>query len=346
MSIPIHNIYYLLSYAWNKLEEGHIVQVNSMTCDTLLDLLAHVLGNGMSYILRGGLDRGYLLQHEHTKTLRGKIDFAATVKHTCFRQAGAYCQYDELDYNVLHNRIVKTTIENVLLCDGLDHKIRNTLRGIARQIRHIKKIPLTKRHFGLVQLHSNNYFYDFLLNICEVIYDNLFINEQDGSRRLKDFVRDPKKMAALFEHFVRNFYKREQSAFRVSRETIYWNARRLGNTPEGFLPQMQTDISLTSPSLRRKIILDTKYYQETLKGRYDRNKIIAAHLYQLHAYLSNLSVDDQYPPCEGILLYPTVQQDVNLVYEMKGHTIRICTINLNQPWQNIHQDLLAIIGLT
>ena len=109
---------------------------------------------------------------------------------------------------------------------------------------------------------------------------------------------------------------------------------------------MQTDITLTSPSLRRKIILDTKYYQETLQGRYDRDKIISANLYHLHAYLSNLPIDDQYQPCKGILLYPTVQQEVNLVYDLKGHKVSINTINLNQPRQKIHQDLLNIIGLT
>ncbi len=37
MSIPIKNIYYLLSYAWNKLEEGERIQVSQMECATLLD---------------------------------------------------------------------------------------------------------------------------------------------------------------------------------------------------------------------------------------------------------------------------------------------------------------------
>ncbi len=346
MRIPIHNIYYLLSYAWNTLEMDRLARINSMTCDTLLDLLATVLVNGMSHVLRGGLDRGYVPQREYSTTLRGKIDFAKTMKQTCFRKPGAFCRYDELHYNVLHNRIVKTTIENLRSCEELSRETQRQLHGIARQIRQIEPLSLTKRHFGLVQLHGNTACYGLLLNICELIYDNFFLTQQDGSWTFKEFVRDPTKMAVLFENFVRNFYRREQSVFRVSRDIIYWDARRLGRTPEGFLPQMETDITLTSPSLRRKIILDAKYYQETLQARYDRDTIISANLYQLHAYLSNLPPDEQYPPCEGLLLYPTVQQDVNLVYDLKGHNVSISTINLNQPWQQIHQDLLRIIGLT
>ncbi len=31
-------------------------------------------------------------------------------------------------------------------------------------------------------------------------------------------------------------------------------------------------------------------------------------------------------------------------YTQKGHKIHIRTINLDQPWQSIHQDLLALVG--
>ena len=42
ISIPIQNIYYLLSYAWNKLEESKIVAVDPIECSSALDLFAKV----------------------------------------------------------------------------------------------------------------------------------------------------------------------------------------------------------------------------------------------------------------------------------------------------------------
>ena len=44
-----------------------------------------------------------------------------------------------------------------------------------------------------------------------------------------------------------------------------------------------------------------------------------------------------------VLLYPTVQRDVRASYTDNGRTIRIRTINLNQPWPGIHADLLGLV---
>jgi len=67
----------------------------------------------------------------------------------------------------------------------------------------------------------------------------------------------------------------------------------------------------------------------------------SAHLYQLNAYLDNLSSD---PSCEAMLLYPTVDKALSASYTHKGHKISIRTINLNQSWQAIHDDLLRLVA--
>ena len=48
MKIPIQNIYYLLCYAWNKLEERDIVDVRGIDSTKILDLFARVLIGGLS----------------------------------------------------------------------------------------------------------------------------------------------------------------------------------------------------------------------------------------------------------------------------------------------------------
>ena len=343
MHIPIQNIYYLLSYAWNMLEESRIVRVKGIRCDTLPDLFAKVLANGMSYILRRGVDRGYTPYCGTTAALRGKIDFNTTLKRTQFPSPHLVCEYDELSYNVLHNQVVKATLAKLMHVDNLNPAIRDELVRIYRRLQEVDEIALEKQHFRRIQLHSNNSFYRFLLNICELIHENLFISEEDGTNKFRDFVRDEKKMAALFEAFVRNFYKREQATFRVSREMIVWVATPLNPHSQHYLPKMQTDITLTSQD--RKIIIDTKYYTRALQTYYDKDSIHSANLYQLHAYLTNLeSLGGINTCCEGILLYPTVQEELDLHYEMKGHQVRVKTINLNQHWEQIHRDLFTVIA--
>ena len=58
--IPIRNIYYLLLYAWNRLEEAEVVAVSTENETSLLNLFARVLISGMRHLLRRGLDRGYI----------------------------------------------------------------------------------------------------------------------------------------------------------------------------------------------------------------------------------------------------------------------------------------------
>lgn len=343
MEIPIQNIYYLLSYAWNKLEESSIVSVDEIDGSRMLDLFAKVLSNGMRYIMRRGLDRGYIQHKELTGRLRGRIDFVTSLRPQILRNPGLYCEYDELSYNVIHNQIVRTTINRVLKDRDLDESIRADLCFLDTKLRHISLIPLTKRHFSLVQLHSNNFFYDFLLKVCELIHDNLLISEEDGSCKFRDFLQDDKAMGRLFEEFIRNFLKQEQSQFDVGCEIITWQAEAIGMASLDYLPTMRTDVSLTSPT--RKIIIDTKYYAKALQTYYDKESIHSANLYQLYAYLENLQpIDEREQYCEGVLLYPTTDQELDLRFKIKGHPVNIRTINLNQDWQKIHQNLLKLVA--
>lgn len=345
MEIPIMNIYYLLSYAWNKLAESKMVAVDRVASDSLFDLLAKVLVGGMHYLIRLGLDRNYVAQVDRLSRIRGKIDFSLTLQRTFFAQPAVYCFYDDLNHDILHNQIIKTTLDRLRKYPLLDNAIRHELNLLYRRLSDVRTIPLRKRHFGMVQLHSNNAFYEFLLNICELIHDLYLPSEGTGTTRFRDFLRDQGKMALLFEAFVRNFYAREQHEYKVSRIDIEWNVPLSDENLRSFLPKMQTDIFLDSPG--RKMIIDTKYYRETLNFYHSENgKIHSDNLFQMFAYLKNIEAKGPaYHKCEGILLYPTTSVEYDIYLDnFHGHSLRIKTVNLNQPWQDIHRELLRIIA--
>lgn len=340
--IPIQNIYYLLCYAWNKLEEKDIVEVESLKSTQLVDLFAKVLIGGTLHLIRRGFDRGYLHFSEDTRLPRGKIDFASTMKRNLLTNCRIHCEFDELSYNVLHNRILKTIIVELIATDGLDSTLRDSLRDIERRLREIDAIKLSPQVFRRVQLHRNNHYYGFLINVCRLVYDNLLISEESGKNKFRDFTRDEASMARLFEAFVRSFYLLEQRAFKVQGLKIEWDAEC--ETEEGrlALPQMRTDVCLIGHT--RKIILDCKYYKEALQTNWGKRTVRSAHLYQLFAYLRNKDRELGWDQCEGILLYPAVDMPLNHCYRIQGHRVSIRTINLNQDWPSIHNDMLAVIS--
>ena len=203
----------------------------------------------------------------------------------------------------------------------------------------VEDITLSKAAFSRVQLYRNNSFYEFLIRICELVYDNLLPTEEDGPSKFRDFIRDRQKMAALFEEFVRNFFTLEQNQYRVRREDIQWD---ISAGDINLLPKMQTDTSLKGST--RKIIIDTKYYRDTLDNYYDKDRIRQANIMQMYAYLKNQEVKDEISKhAAGILLYPTTTSELEESFEIHGHSITFKTINLNQNWNSIHKDLLAII---
>lgn len=340
MNIPIQNIYYLLCYAWDKLEEKDVVAVEAMDTTTLADLFARVLINGTNHLLKRGFDRGYVAQHEWTGRLRGRICFQEAIRRNATMTGRLPCDFDELSYNVLHNRILKATMRRLSRAQNLEAKNAEGLAQLCRLFGDIEDIELSSRVFGQVQLHRNNQFYDFLLKVCELIHRNLLISEKSGGSKFMDFVQDEKQMAGLYEEFVRNFY-RTHTDNQVKREDIHW--RWIADDPMAMslLPKMQTDISLTSAT--RKIIIDCKFTPRATQRNYEAEKLRSEHLYQINAYMDNLE-GEWADTCQMMLLYPTVDLPFSANYSHTGHKISIRTINLNQPWQGIHHDLLALVA--
>jgi 5-methylcytosine-specific restriction enzyme subunit McrC len=341
VDIPIQNIYYLLCYAWDKLAERDIVDVQPIDETTLTDLFAQVLINGTHHLVKRGFDRGYVLHHEWTGRLKGRLCFQEAVAQGLPRASRLPCEFDELSHDVLHNQILKATMTRLLRTHGLAPDLAGGLAQLCRLLSEVRDIDLTSRHFGRVQLYRNNQFYDFLLKVCELIFRHLLPTQDPGSSQFRDFLRDERQMAILFENFVRNFYRLE-TAYRVKREDIYWRWIAADQVALGLLPKMQTDISLTSAT--RKIIIDCKFTPEATKRHYEAEKLRSSHLFQIHAYLGNLPEGGLADTCEAILLYPTVDTPISASFTDRGHRISIRTINLNQAWRGIHEDLLALVA--
>jgi 5-methylcytosine-specific restriction enzyme subunit McrC len=345
MKIPVQNIYFLLCYAWDLLQEGQIVDVDREYLETTQDLFARVLESGTTHLIKRGLDRGYITDEVETGSPRGKIDVSATIKRNLLMRSRVHCSVDGLDYNVLHNQILKTTLGRLVRCKNLNKDQRDRLFGLYCRLHEIEEVPLSSQIFGQVVLHRNNRFYKLLLEICRLIHEGRLISEEDGTAQFRDFLRDERAMARLFERFLFSFYRKEQSEYSVSRDRIHWQDVSASPEAMDYLPTMNTDISLDSPD--RKIVVDAKYYREVFQSNYGSDSIHSGNLYQLYAYVSNLAIrEDKQRAVEGILVYPTVNREVDLEYEIQGCRMRVVTIDLNQHWSEIRTDLKQIINIT
>lgn len=343
MPIPIENIYYLLCYAWDTLEEKDQVNVNIDGNTKLLDLLAKVLVNGTRIILKRGLEKRYKEEVNELAGIRGKMEVAQTIKANLLHKQRTICSYDEFSADILHNQILVTTLYHLLQNEDLDKSLKSDIRNLLNMLPDVKIIQLRGSLFKLPKFHRNNRFYAFLIHICELIFESGLPSEQQGKWGFADFSRDEKKMNRLFELFIFNFYQKEQNQFKVRREQIEWRLVSQDMEQDRFLPKMRTDITLENEN--QKTIIDAKYYQETMSVFYDKEKIKSINLYQLFSYLiQQENGTERNASTRGILLYPTIITEYDLHYRYGNHEIWIKTVNLNQAWKGIEDRLLHLVG--
>lgn len=340
MNIPIENIYFILCYAWDKLKEKNIVNVDARDITDLRNLFARILISGTSYLLKRGLDRGYIPISEDTRCIRGRIDFNISLKRLIFPNAKAHCLYDEISYDVLHNQILKSTIHLLIDEPEVDKDLRGNLINLSKRLAEIQRIELKARAFRKVRLNRNNMFYDFLLRICELIVDSILPTEDPGERKFRSLLEN--NMPKVFESFVRNFYKHHYPEYQPKAMTLMWQNVMAAQEAKDYLPQLVTDVSLIIGD--RIVVIDTKYYKECLQQHFDKSTIHSAHLFQIYSYLINIhTLYSGERNCHGILLYPTVLDDIELCYNIMGFPISVVTLNLNQHWQNIEEDLKDLL---
>src|SRR5690606_25242747 len=107
-------------------------------------------------------------------------------------------------------------------------------------------------------------------------------------------------------------------------------------------PIMQTDLVLKKDKMT--LIVDTKFYSENMVARFEGGsaKQKSGNLYQIFTYINNW----QKSPDEmvaGMLLYAktTALNQPNHVYHIKGNRIFVVTLDLQQDFGGIKEDLLV-----
>jgi len=150
-------------------------------------------------------------------------------------------------------------------------------------------------------------------------------------------------MRKVFQDFVYNFYRIEQKHFAVSSERLDWDTSYADPEAQALLPDMVTDVCLDSSS--RKIVIECKFTPDVLQENWGKLSARSEHLYQLFAYLKHLEPrGGTHEHCEGLLLYPTATRSVDFVFDTQGHTVRVVTLDLREPWADIKVQLLSLLN--
>lgn len=341
MTIPVRNIYYLFLYAWGHFKSGGLRDVGADQGPDLPNLLGKVLNKGTHRLLRRGLDRGYIEETEETRSPRGKLRLDVMTKQQTMLRGFAVCDLDDLTPDVLHNQVLKASLLSLAACSDVEKDLRHALMTSARRMAGVTPIRLSSDLFHRVQLSRNTSQYGLLMRVCELIFHALLPDEKGDTSKFQSILEDETRMSALFEDFLRNFFRAELPRYKAASEIMPWRAEADDEGDLAYLPIMKTDITLRSGA--RTIVADAKYYREVLAGgRYDQ-KVRSAHLYQLSTYLAHVRQREPGQDLSGLLIYATGGHSLRLKYQLLGVPITVATVDLSAEWPEIHYELIKLI---
>lgn len=341
MTIPVRNIYYLLLYAWGHFKGGGVTDVGADESPDLPNLLGNVLNDGAHRLLKRGLDRGYIEVTEETRSPRGKLRLDVMTKQQTMIRGFAVCDLDELTPDVLHNRVLKASLISLSNCSDIGKELRHALRTTARRMSGVSPVRLSADLFYRVQLSRNTSQYGFLMRVCELVFHALLPDDQGSGSKFQNILEDETRMSALFEEFLRNFYRSELPGYSSAAEIMSWQAEAEDQADLAYLPIMKTDITLRSAD--RTIVADAKYYREVLAGGRYTPKVRSDHLYQLSTYLAHVASNEPGQQIAGLLIYPSSGQSLRLKYRLMGIPVTVATVDLSAEWLAIHQELIGLV---
>ncbi|MGC9999897.1 MAG: hypothetical protein ABSE21_07330 [Bryobacteraceae bacterium] len=348
--IPVRNAWYLLLYAWDMARWRGRWPIAAEGSPSLLGLLARILSAATRDLLKRQLGRAHMVHRETLRGIRGRVDFAGSLKRLTFEHAAAHCVFPELSVDTRMNRILRATLHRLASDPRLKHvkpyeeaKLRHELRTLVRALAGVPLVPISLADFSCLQLGRNDRDYAVPIAICALVRRLEMPTEEMGDHALTALLRDEIKFHLLFERFVRNFYRLTLKDHVVSREILDWHDE-LGCS---LVPSMQTDITIVErqPPYRR-LIIDTKYSITTLAApQHGGAKFKSENLYQLYAYLRTQEQQSDAHRCsQGMLLYPTTSQDLSETINVQGHRMHIATVDLSQEWETIETRLLALVS--
>ena len=349
--IPIKNLYYLLCYAWGLADQRDRVKVDASACKTYPDLFARLLVEGCRLLFKRGLQREYVARQESVIGIKGKLNVSESIKTLRYRLSQMNCSFDEYSENILLNQIVCASLRRLIGYPKLEETVRRDCLRTYHRFPEVSEIELTADVFSRVVINRDNRFYFLLIHICQLIYEALLPDDkQQGQYHFVEFSEE--HMCRIFENFLFNFYRKECKAEypTVERSNIRFKLEATEGSSNSVLPLMKTDVTLINAKVGRKIILDAKFYMETLTAQYNETafaKVRTGHMYQIMSYIFNQEAPSIPYTMEanGILVYPKVQDDLNYTGRQEGtnHYFRFCTVDLNQDWPSIDKRLKEII---
>ncbi|EZP43371.1 putative McrC protein [Micrococcus luteus] len=346
--IPVRNLWLLMLYASDLfVQERSLQDVGAESAgEDLPDLVALVLVAAAEARLHRPLSRRHLPQTGDLTRVRGRIDHLRTRSRGLLAQGQVACRFDDLTVDHPVNRVIHAGLLTASrLARTADLRERAAAAARLMSWSGVSAEPVSALQAVALTLGRNDEADRRVVSAAVLLLQMAVFTEGAGTLRGQAPDRDIRRWRRLYESAIRGFYGAVLHGdpwTADSRQSQHvWPV--VDPTPgmAALLPVMVTDVVLRAPG--RRIVVETKFTSPTqMHSQFGNVTFKRDHLFQLHAYLTTLAVDPG-ERLDGVLLYPQTGAPIDESATVRGHRMRVLTLDLTGTHAQIRERLLAVI---
>jgi 5-methylcytosine-specific restriction enzyme subunit McrC len=350
--IPVRNLWLLMLYASDLMRQSGVARrALEELPDDIPDLVAEILARLVKRRLKRNLSCGYRIRDAHLTRVRGHINILETECGQLLDRGRIACRFEELTVDTPRNRFVRAALDEVGNIVNR-REIARRCRSLAASLRRMGVVgekpslaELSVDRFGRCDVEDRH-----MVSVAHLVFNLALPTEAAGRNYLSVPDRQIAWIRKLYEKAVAGFYDvvLPKPDWRVDAgKVIAWPVERKTTGIDKILPAMRTDIVLTQISTGRRIVIDTKFNSIVTAGWYREESLRSGYMYQIYAYVR--SQEDPADPLslntEGLLLHPSVGNDIDETAVIQGHEIRFATVDLGSEAKEIRKQLLSVVGV-
>lgn len=310
--VPIANILALASLGYRTVPiPAPVGEALLDSEEPVVDWLAVLLLTEIQALLTNGFRQGYVLVEDGLPYVRGRLRFDAAPLWG--RPGLVPCEFADFLPDIPENRVLRATLE-VLTTRRLLPGLRARVEQLLRSFQGVAFVRPTLGLLSACRINRLNQHYGPALELCRLFLAQSGLDLDVGSVAAPAYFFP---MELVFQEAVTSLLRSRLP--KVSRQSSR-SHQPVAGIPERSLTFV-ADIVVGSPP---QLVIDTKYSSPEVRNQYGSWSFHNQHVYQAAFYALSLG-------CPALLVYPRVDRDVNVTFDIEGTSVSILTVDLRQP---------------
>ena len=334
------NIYYMLIYSIEELENLDESLIDFESFDNIEDLLSELMNKSINILKENNYANGYSPRVGCSNKPKGRIDIYKSNTTGAITDGKLVYKYFEFNIDSELNRIIKSAV-TVLIESGKLNR-RNTILNeeLLYELSAVSDIRLDEIQLDLLAIQEIQPWYRPAIAVARLIQENMIAKDEASDVHLFE-LKDYGRLKYIFENFVRNYLKNNYALAKVTRPRYPWGERSYNV------------LDMLLESEKTVLIVDCKWYSAKTMGN---DSAINSNRLQLNEYMRSYMEFNEVTPDKryfALALYGRTSSELPNAYkeiESRGsfelnnvYEVMHMTLDLDTDFNEIQENLLAII---